>query len=592
MKRTKAFSAGVTAAALALTLAACGGGSDSDGEGEGFTETSGSGGKNPEAVGPAPEIEGAEAGGELTVLAPDPDDGIDNLDPASLWSVTDNGILQDLVFRSLTTFRQNEDGEYELVPDLATDLGTPNEDFTEWTFTLKEGIKWETGDPVTAEEVAFGIKRSLDADAFATGPGTAYSKPYLEGGEDYNGPYTDGEEFPAVTTEGNDIILKFGTPFPEMDYYAIFPAIGPVPLDATINDYRLNALSTGPYKVEKFIPNQELVLVPNDQWDPETDPARRQLIDKYTFKFDVNPQVAAETVFSDAGSTTVVTALQAVDYNKAQQDGLTDQILVGPQPCTSFVMPNYAKVPELEVRQALAYAYDYENVWSASGELSGVTRANGVTNEELGFGLLPPGMAGREVWNGPFEDEPITFDPDKSKELLEQAGFAPGEYEVSFVYDASTPEGEAGAEQRERGYEEAGFSVEKYPYTAGSLYDVWTDPDNKLYKKINLLGTAWCQDWPSASTFLPPIVETGAAYNTGAFSEAAVDDEMERIRSLPVDEQAEAWGALEQTVMTDYQPVIQTGYYQNIFGFGSDIGGFANDTSVGGAPDYRSIYIK
>ncbi len=593
MKRTKAFTVGVSAAALALSLAACGGGDDGgDDTNDQFAETSSSGGKNPDAVGPAPEIEGASAGGEITVLAPDPDDGIDSLDPASLWSVTDNGILQDLVLRSLTTFRQNEDGAYELVPDLATDLGTPNEDFTEWRFTLKDGVKWETGDPITAEEVAFGIKRSFDGDAFATGPGTAYSKPYFDGGDEYNGPYADGEDFPAVTTEGNDIILKFGDPFPEMDYYAIFPAIGPVPLDAEINDYRLNALSSGPYKVEKFVPNQELVLVQNDQWDPETDPARRQLVDKYTFKFDENPQVAAETVFSDAGSTTVVTSMQSTDYNKAKRDGLTDQVLVGPQPCTSFVMPNYAKVPELEVRQALAYAYDYENVWSAAGELSGVTRANGVTNPDLGFGLLPPGMAGRQVWEGPFEGEPITFDPEKSKELLAEAGFEPGEYEASFVYDASTPEGEAGAEQRERGYEEAGFAVKKYPYTAGSLYDVWTDPDNKLYKKINLLGTAWCQDWPSAATFLPPIVESGAAYNTGAFSEASVDEEMTRIRSLPVDEQAEAWGELEQTVMTDFQPVIQTGYYQNIFGFGSDIGGFANDTSVGGAPDYRTIYVK
>ena len=122
---------------------------------------------------------------------PTPTTAPTSLDPAALWSVTDNGIAQDLLFRSLTTFRQAEDGSYELVPDLATDLGTPNEDFTEWTFTLKDGIKWETGDPVTAEEVAFGIKRSFDADTFATGPGTSYSKPYFEGGEEYNGPYAE-----------------------------------------------------------------------------------------------------------------------------------------------------------------------------------------------------------------------------------------------------------------------------------------------------------------------------------------------------------------------------------------------------------------
>ena len=596
MKPKKAFIASVASLTLALGLAACGGDDGGDGGGNGggnFDDSStAAGGKNPEAVGPAPEIEGATAGGEITVLAPDPDDGASSLDPAGLWSVTDNGIAQDLLFRSLTTFRQAEDGSYELVPDLATDLGTPNEDFTEWRFTLKDDIKWETGDPVTAEEVAFGIKRSLDGDTFATGPGTSYSKPYFDGGEDYNGPYADGEDFPAVTTEGNDIIMKFSTPFAEMDYYSIFPAIGPVPLDASAADYGLAPLSTGPYKIEKYTPNQELVLVKNDQWDPDSDPARRQLVDKYTFKFDVQPTVAGETVFSDQGATTIVTALQSTDYNKANTEGLQDQMLVGPQPCTGFVMPNFEKVKEVEVRQALAYAYDYENVWSAAGEVVGVTLANGVTEPDLGFGLLPPGMAGRQVFYGPEgESAPISYNPEKSKELLAAAGYEPGEYEVSFVYDASTPEGLAGAEQRERGYIESGFKVKKYPYSGGSLYDVWTNPDDALYKKINLLGTAWCQDWPSAATFMPVIVGTGSAYNTGNFSVPEVDDEIERIKNLPIEEQPDAWGELEQTVMTDYQPVINTGYYQNIFGFGSSIGGFANDTSVGGAPDYRSIYV-
>jgi peptide/nickel transport system substrate-binding protein len=596
MKPKKALLASVSAAALVLTLAACGGGGDDEAGGnDGFQEgAGGAGGKNPEAQGPAPEVDGAQEGGEITVLAPDPDDGPTSLDPAGLWSVTDNGIAQDLLFRSLTTFRQNEDGAYELVPDLATDLGTPNEDFTEWTFTLKDGIKWETGDPVTAEEVAFGIKRSFDSETFATGPGTAYSNPYFEGGQDYKGPYADGEDFPGVEVDGNDIIMHFSTPFAEMDYYSIFPAIGPVPLDADATDYGNAPLSTGPYKIERYVPNQELVLVPNDQWDPETDPARRQLVDKYTFRFGVDPTVAGETVLSDAGNTTIVTAMQSTEYQKAQQDGLEDRILVGPQPCTGFVMPNFKKIPEVEVRRALAYAYDYENIWSAANEVVGVTLANGVTDESLGFGLLPPGMAGRTAWNG-YDGEGISFDPEKSKELLKEAGYEPGEFEVSFVYDATTPEGEAAAEQRQRGYEEGGFKVQKYPYTAGSLYDVWTDPDNKLYKKINLLGTAWCQDWPSAATFLPVIVGADPApgpYNTGQFSEPSVDDEIERIKTLPVEEQADAWGELEQTVMTDYQPVINTGYYQNIFGFGADIGGFANDTSVGGAPDYRTIYVK
>jgi peptide/nickel transport system substrate-binding protein len=596
MKPIKAFVASAAVLTLSLGLAACGGDGNDDGGGSGgsFEEgASAAGGKNPDAQGPAPAIEGAQEGGEITVLAPDPDDGPTSLDPAGLWSVTDNGIAQDLLFRSLTTFRQDENGAYELVPDLATDLGTPNKDYTEWRFTLKDGIKWENGDPVTAEEVAFGIKRSFDADTFATGPGTSYSKPYFKGGEDYNGPYADGQNFPGVTVEGNDIIMKFSTPFAEMDYYSIFPAIGPVPLDAPAQGYGLKPLATGPYKIEKYSPNQELVLVKNDQWDPETDPARRQLVDKYTFKFDVQPQVAGETVLSDQGATTIVTQVQSQDYNKARQNGQQDQIIVGPQPCTGFVMPNYEKVKEVEVRQALAYAYPYEDVWAAAGEIVGVTLANGVSDPDLGFGLLPPGMAGRQPWYGPEgKDAPIKYDPEKAKELLAKAGYKPGEYEVSFVYDASTDEGTAAAEQRQLGYEKSGFKVKKYPYTGGSLYDVWTNPDSALYKKINLLGTAWCQDWPSAATFLPVIVGKGSAYNTGNFVVPEVESEIDRIKHLPIEEQADAWGELEQMVMTKYQPVINTGYYQNPYGIGTSIGGFANDTSVGGAPDYRTIYVK
>ena len=594
MNRKKALVAGVSAATLALTLAACGGGDDDKSGGGGFEETTQSGGKNPDAEGPAPQPAGAKTGGEITILAPDPDDGPTSLDPAGLWSVTDNAIAQDLLFRSLTTWQQNpETGEYTLVPDLATDLGTPNEDYTEWTFTLKDGIKWETGEPVTAEEVKFGMERSFDADTFATGPGAAYSKPYFEGGDEYNGPYAKGaKDFPAISVDGNTLTLKMSTPFPEMDYYGIFPAMGPVPLDAPAADYGLKPLSTGPYKIEKYVPNQELVLVPNDQWDPETDPARNQFPDKYTFEFGGDNAVADKTALSDSGSTTISTAMLSNDYTKAIEDGLQDQVLVGPQPCTSFVMPNYDKVKELEVRQALAFAYPYEDVWSAGGYLPGITRANGVTDPDLGFGLLPPGMAGRIPWNPEIDGETIQYDPEHAKELLKKAGYEPGEYEVSFVYDATSQEGKDSAKQRELGYEESGFKVKAYPYTAGSLYDVWTDPDNALYKKINLLGTAWCQDWPSPATFVPPILETGQPYNTGNFSEQSIDDEMDRIRTLPVDEQADAWGELENKVMDEYMPVINAGFYQGTYAIGSDIGGFANDTTVGGAPDYRTIFVK
>ena len=75
-----------------------------------------------------------------------------------------------------------------LVPDLATDLGTPNDDYTEWTFTIRDGVKYENGQEVTPEDIAFGIKRSFDRTTFPEG--AAYSNDYFLNGDTYKGPYT------------------------------------------------------------------------------------------------------------------------------------------------------------------------------------------------------------------------------------------------------------------------------------------------------------------------------------------------------------------------------------------------------------------
>ena len=82
--------------------------------------------------------------------------------------MTGNSIQQALTNRSLTQFAPDpETGEMVLVPDLAVDLGQSNEDYTEWTFQLRDDATWETGDPVTAEEVAFGIIVGSEWEGYA-----------------------------------------------------------------------------------------------------------------------------------------------------------------------------------------------------------------------------------------------------------------------------------------------------------------------------------------------------------------------------------------------------------------------------------------
>ena len=581
MRRSKPLA--VIAGAALVVLAACGGGDDgttSEGPGE-FEDTLG-GTKDPEAVGPAAEVEGAATGGTMTVYLPG-DPGPSDLDPTNGWSVTGNSIQQALTSRSLTQYKRNEDGSILLVPDLATDLGTPNEDFTEWTFTIKDDVKWENGDPITPEEVAFGISRSMDSEKFPAGPGTEYSQTYFFGAGEYEGPYTDKDEWGGIEVNGQDITIKMATPFPDMDYWGSFMAMGPAPLGKASDppDYGLNIVSNGPYKVESFTPNEELVLVKNDQWDPATDPARHQYVDKWIFNFNADQAQVDQIMLSDSAeqASAMSTAIDAANYD-GLKEALGENLIKQSAQCTSFIAPDYTKITEIEVRKALAYAYPYEDVWLAGGEIAGVTRtpANSV---------MPPGMAGKKEY---FVDgEQFTFNPEKAKALLEEAGYAPGEYKIDMVYYEVDDLAVAVQEQVTAGFEEAGFTVKATPVQV-SPYDIWLNPDDKLNKTLNLRAVNWCSDWPSGLTMLPPLLKGGATYNTAFFDEPAINDEMLAIPSLPLEEQAAAWGELDEKIGTEYLPLIPTAFRNDLFAFGANVGNATGDAAFG-APNYKDLYL-
>ena len=590
MKRNKPLA--LVAGAALLTLAACGGGSSDDGGTTGgddkkYGEQTG-GTKDAERQGPAAEVDGAAQGGTITVYLPG-DPGPDTLDPTGGWSVTGNSIQQALTSRSLTQYvRDSETGDPVLVPDLATDLGTANEDFTEWTFTIREDATWEDGKPVTPEEVAFGICRSLDSDAFPSGPGTEYSKTYFEGAADYTGPYTSKdpncEKWSGISVEGQDITIAMAKPFPDMDYWGAFMAMGPAPLGNASKppNYGNQPLSNGPYRVEEYTPNEELRLVKNDQWSPDSDPGRHQYADEWVFKFNQDGAKVDEIMLSgnSDSKTSVATALGSDKYTDANSQ-LGDRLVQQTSQCVSTLTPDYTKITDINVRKALAYAYPYEDVWIAGGEVPGVTRvpANSV---------MPPGMAGKTDFQ--VDGAQITYDPEKAKALLAEAGYTEDKpFEITMVVYEVDPLAVAGQDQITKGFEASGFSVKVIP-VQDSPYNIWLDPDNATNKKLNLRGVNWCSDWPAGSTMVPPLLKGGAVYNTAFFDEPAINDEMDAIASLPQEDQADAWGALDEKIMTDYFPIIPTAFRNDLFVFGESIGNPTGDGSIG-APNYKDLFV-
>ncbi|NUR09969.1 MAG: ABC transporter substrate-binding protein, partial [Nocardioidaceae bacterium] len=159
------------AAAALLALAACGGGSGGGNATD--NETLGAGGaagsfKNADAKAPLAVPSDASQGGTLTVLT---NQVPATLDPTRAYFTDSTAIMSDLVTRALTQYAYNEKtNDMQLIPDMATDLGKPSEDNKEWTFTLRDGLKYEDGTPVKAEDVAYAVKRSFAIAELPDGP--------------------------------------------------------------------------------------------------------------------------------------------------------------------------------------------------------------------------------------------------------------------------------------------------------------------------------------------------------------------------------------------------------------------------------------
>jgi peptide/nickel transport system substrate-binding protein len=518
---------------------------------------------------PAEPTDGAVDGGTVTVLSNEM--STDTLDPTQAYNDDILTILRGLLTRSLTQWVYDPaQHTMVLVPDIATDTGRSNADFTEWTFTIRDGVRYENGNHVTADDVAYGIKRSFDRKTFNEGPGW-YSTEYFLDGHSYHGPYQSGTVYRGVVVHGNTLTLKMSRPFPDMPYWASFPAIGPIPeLHSDPATYARHPLATGPYRIARYTPGESLILVRNRQWDPATDPGRHAYPDRYVFDFNVPSKriVAAILGSSRRGRTAVAypapTAQDFITnpvYLRAQK---SNRLTVGPGRCTFWLSPDYHKITDIRVRKAIGYAYPKEDSYAATGDTDTWKWVPGTS-------ILPPGFPGRTEFN-PLSIRPGSTDPAKARALLKQAGYAPGEYVLKWAYDSSDPDSVARNKAVSHALQVAGFTTK--PYRLHNDDDVGKMRDDPK-APINLRDDGWCPDWPSGIDWFTETFHSPGGYTF--FTEPAVDREIERISRLPINQQPVLWGALDKTIMTRYYPVVITGYRQAALLHGSGIGGMNVD---------------
>ena len=117
-----------------------------------------------------------------------------NLDPQRIYTGRDIALLGSYLMRTLVSYKPvpGKDGA-SLVADMATNTGVPSNKAKTWKFTLRPGVAWEDGKPVTCADVKYGWSRTFATDVYVEGP--AYPIAWLaipkaaDGSSAYKGPY-------------------------------------------------------------------------------------------------------------------------------------------------------------------------------------------------------------------------------------------------------------------------------------------------------------------------------------------------------------------------------------------------------------------
>jgi peptide/nickel transport system substrate-binding protein len=284
MRRSTAVPAVALGAVLSLAVAACGGGSNGDStsssNGEAKAAFNAGIGKvfNPSTT----------KGGTLRMAVSDPWDSVDPGDGyyAMGWN------MARLYGRALTMFKSAPGAEgSKLVPDLAESLGESSNGGKTWTYTLKSGLKFEDGTPITSKDVKYAVSRSLDKSVLPNG--YTYFNDYLVGAADfsvYKGAGKGTEGLPSIETpDERTIVFNLTQAFGGFDYFAMLPATIPVPkAKDTGAKYKQHVVASGPYKFSEYDQNKGFTLVRNTNWDAATDPNRAALPDTVTVQWKQN----------------------------------------------------------------------------------------------------------------------------------------------------------------------------------------------------------------------------------------------------------------------------------------------------------------
>jgi oligopeptide transport system substrate-binding protein len=509
---------------------------------------------------------GEEAGGEEMVFRYNVGTEPETMDPHLSTGIPEATIMLQ-IYEGLT--RLNEDGLPE--PAMAETINV-SDDGLVYTFSLRDGLMWSNGEPLTAEDFEKSWKRVLAPELAAD---YAYMLWYIKGAEAYNSGEgsVDDVMVTALDEKTLEVTLEAPTSFFESlvafkTYYPLYqPAIEEDP-----EGWHTSAdtiVGNGPFKLVSWEQGQ-MEFVPNENYYD----AEAVILDRIMFAMVENE--STELTMFETGEIDMTHTVPGQEIPRLQETG---DLHILPYLGTYYFIFQIEEPPldDVNVRKALTLAIDREAI------VSNVTQGGQLpAYAYVPYGIPEPdGVDFREKGGDYF-----AYDVEEAQRLLEEAGYPGGEGfpSVEILYNTSEMHKMIAEAIQEMWKQNLG--IDNVTLT-NQEWGVYLDTRDEGAFQIARAG--WIGDYLDPYTFLDMWI-TGSGNNNSRFSNEEYDNLLRDVR-MTDDEVArmEMMHRLEDILMEE-MPVCPIYYYTDPIMIKDYVKGYVAVAT--GGKDFKTAYIE
>ncbi len=381
------------------------------------------------------------------------------------------------IFDRLVDIEVDDNGNSKIVPSLAESWDI-SDDGLEYTFHLREGVKFHNGNDFTAEDVAYTFHRLLTVDGAVN---TEFID-QVKGAEELMNGETDTLEGVEVVDD-HTVKITLKEPFAGFLASISSPGVSIYDSEATEaagDQFGMDpalTVGTGPFMFSSWSFNNQLVLTCNeDYWKGAS--ALPGVVIK------IIPDTETQSMMFESGELDILDLDYAADSVDRFTETYPDQIVQGPRVGITYFTMNFNKEPfsDVKVRKAVQMAIDRQAILDALYGGRG----------QIEQGIFPHGLIGFNA-----DQEEIKYDPEGAKALLAEAGYADG-FDMEIAADSSASDtitmaleivssqlAEVGINAEIKNYDQSTWLETRKSGELGSFMSTWTadynDPDNFIY---------------------------------------------------------------------------------------------------------------